>query len=372
MSRSFGVGCFHFELEDARDDELINPKAYADRLRAHLAQYPNVEEVSIEPFRASAELGFEAARDGDDGDIAWAVGVRPWPVNWTFSFRLNIPLRLQRELLRMPFGDDRSLEAERLDVALHYADNMPVAIIEGHEEYLSRPSTAVLLVRQYLEQYAPAGTGVRFRFMGPSPFHADFYVKFGGPEGTFEVNIEELQGYDDVDYVAGSDFDAAEVIGYAHESTAKELGVYYKLMQSRNRLMREWHELSQSIDELVEQAHRRSGWLAFKYGPWWRARLDRASLELVRFKLRADEVVTDAVSALDELAKKKTLDDLRKYSDAETARLRQYAVQDFSEMLALLERRSHAATANVTVMVAALLGGIIGAVLTALFGASIK
>jgi hypothetical protein len=369
-SKSFGVGCFHFQLANESDDDGIKPVPYATKVKEHLSQYPNVEEVTIEPYRFSSGLEFEAELD-DEGDIAAGIGTYPCPMGWSFRFRLNIPLRLQREILE----EGRCLETERIDVTLHYAGELPVAIVEGHDANLSDPSTAVVLVRRYLDQYSSQGTGVIFQYIGPSPFHADFFVHFSGPEGAADVEIVEQRGYDDINFVASSDLGTtqrADFVAAAHEGTAAELGVYYRIIQDRNRLNRSWSKLTDQIDQLVDDAIARRSWLAPKYMQGWRAKLDSAALDLVRFKLRVDEAVTGATEALDELAKKEAQDLLRRYADREVSQMRQYAVQDFSEMLSLLEKRSHAEATNVTVLVAALLGGLVGAVSTVVLGALLK
>jgi hypothetical protein len=367
--KSFGVGCFHFELAK-KPGEDVEPTHYAAQVKAHLSLYPNVEEVAIEPYRFSSGLEYEAELD-DDGDISAGIGVAPYPIDWSFRFRLNIPLRLQREILE----ESRCLETERIDVAIHYAGELPVAIVEGHGADLSHPSTAIVLVRRYLDQYAPKDTGVIFRFIGPSPFHADFFVRFEGPEGTADVEIVEQRGYDDINFIGGIELGPAkraDFIAAAHQGTAAELGVYYGLIQHRNRLNREWSMLTDQIDQLVEEAIARRGWLTPKYMPRWRSKLDTAALNLVRFKLCADAAVTSTAESLNELAKKETQDFLRRYADRELLQMRQFAIQDFSEMLKLLEKRSHAEATNVTVLVATLLGGLLGAVLTVFLGTLIK
>lgn len=364
LSRSFGVGCFHFGLDDAPEEDVLKPQDYVAKVRSHLSRYPNVEEVSIEPYRYSAGLEFVAEADSD-GDIAHGLGVRPCPADWSYNFRLNLPLRLQRELL----GDERSLEAEQIVVTLRYAGEMPVAIVEGHEAYFASPSTAVVLVRRYLEQYSPTDTGVSFRYLGPSPFHADFFVKPGSSDGSFEVAITEQPGYDDVEFSFGGNLKHSDLVGFAHHIAATELGVYYWAIQNRNRLTRDWSDISEEINRLVERAQKPRAWFRFKYGRTWRANIDNASLDLAGFKLRADEVVTSTTETLDRLSRREKLDHLRKYADAELAGLRQFAIQDFSQILSLLERRSRAQAANVTAMVAAVLGAIAGAGLTMLFGA---
>ena len=93
------------------------------------------------------------------------------------EFTIDIPERIQNEIWETGWGRPKNIEARKFRISVHYRGELPVAFVSGVDANLTNPSDAVVLIRRYLEKYKPDESAVEFQFLGPSPFHADFYVE---------------------------------------------------------------------------------------------------------------------------------------------------------------------------------------------------
>ncbi|HEL3737757.1 TPA: hypothetical protein UMU63_002704 [Stenotrophomonas maltophilia] len=173
-------------------------------------------------------------------------------------FSVYIPRRVQEELANR-VGIQRRVAAENFRVDIRTEYHGPVAFVEcvggGHEE---DPSMSVFLVREYLKKHLEGKDGVaRFDYMGPSPFHAEFYLNHGAPtaDSSFKLTYTPLKGYDnylfEVDRQTIDDSDLFNL----YDEMAGELSLYYFLVRRRRDLLRSatkyehrWAEVRKSVD----------------------------------------------------------------------------------------------------------------------------
>lgn len=352
----FGVGCFHFELKGEAGGRLVSPDRYVSTLKDYLAQYPNIDSIEVENYHTTD--GREEAYDADvDGGISSGFGITPWPSNWSYRFNIKLPIRLQKELSVL----GRVLSCESLSVTIYYVGGLPVAIVNPDDRSERRPSTAVVLLRRYLEKYAPKSDAMTFRFIGPSPFHADFFVEFAGDKEEIVSLIDVQRGYDDVLFVAPADTPEDErsiVLREIQEGAAEELGEFYFALQARNRFQDKWGALSGRINVLIDEVRIKRSALRPRYTVQWRRDLEDVLFDLMAFKLEIEEVEFNMTSGLDELARKSGRGDLKQYAEEYIAELRRIPTKDAFESLTLLESRSRAEAQNLSTIQGALIGSV--------------
>lgn len=224
---AFGVGCFSFEAPKADHILMQNPSGtytiqnWAVDVEKYLQTLPSIDHIRVEGFmtvrgdhpttwRDATESALkEIEHDGHHHGGA----LRPHPVRGRVSFTVTIPVRTQLEL--NPYIQGRV--GTRFDVDIRYDVGMPVAFVRTHDDF-DDPSSAVAIVREFLrseEKSRPAKENpIRFVAMGPSPLWSDFYLSTpahlsgkevqSDPAEDFESKIVEGAGYSRVIFVANN------------------------------------------------------------------------------------------------------------------------------------------------------------------------
>ncbi len=333
--RSFGVGCFHFGIRN-RPAEALTPQDYVAKLKEFLSKYPNIEFI-----RCTPEVYSSSHIDGDlddEGSIQSGDGISPWPCHWTLTFRLNLPALMQQALLE----EEYPLESEKFDIVIVYEEDFPVAFVEGVECKLESPSTAVVLCRRYLEKYDKKDSEIEFQFIGPSPFHADFFVAFNGGRKRGKFETESTPGYDKIKIAAQKaqipSAQAPYLLGLYHVISL-ELGIYYNTIQARNRLNDQWYGIEGVLDELVNQARNSISRIWRKYNYRWRSALEEVALEIISFKLLSDREYKHICSSKEGIAERYQLGNLLSYTEEEVQAFQEYPIQDLTKIVETLERR---------------------------------
>jgi len=252
MSFSFGVACFNFGYV-----QQVPYSFTADDYRAAveklLSSLPSVTDIVIDV----GELGRSPVVTEEPVHMQDGEGF-PYFGDARISFSIYIPRRVQKELTSRVGLESRVL-GENFHVHIRTEYDGPVAFVQcvggGSED---SPSTSVFLVREYLKKHLDRNEGsARFDYMGPSPFHADFYLSHGAPspDSSFKLTHTSRKGYDkyqfEVDSQAVDDTDLLSLYG----EIADELSLYYFLVRRRRDLLRSaskyehrWAEVRKSVD----------------------------------------------------------------------------------------------------------------------------
>ena len=170
-AKCIGIGCFWFAAKgvEETDFEAFRHDEFLNGIKETLESVDNISSVRIVSLIASLSFPPFAEQLSDDYDLFPIInGVE-------IAFDIFMPKRLQEEY---SFGRS-DVEAEHFQVSIKYGFEMPVAYIsynlpDGEEIEDQSPSTAVVLIRKYLEKKLQDATKVKFQLLGPSPFHADF------------------------------------------------------------------------------------------------------------------------------------------------------------------------------------------------------
>jgi hypothetical protein len=183
---SFGVGCFHF-WPTAIPPFTLTIDEYADQLRETLESIPTISNIEIDADSATPDVPVTekllTLSDGED--------FLPHPAFLDISFDVYIPYRIQEEITD-EITTDRTL-TENFRVHIRYDYEAPLVFVELlNPSKLPDPSQAVQVVREYLNRQVNCSLRkVRFDALGPSPFHADFYIR--PHEGEDLIGFEILQ-----------------------------------------------------------------------------------------------------------------------------------------------------------------------------------
>ena len=193
---AIGVGCYWFACADEanEDDEDFDPTRFLAQIKEALEEVDNVSNVKIYKPAHSTQISGSSYEEGPQG-----YNFFPLYNNVTITFDIFMPARL---IEKYSFFETR-VETEHFHVEIVYDGQMPVTYIsynvraglDAAEQYF--PSTAVMVIRKYLEEKFDAHSTVEFQSLGPSPFHADFFAVDADESGGWsaEDKTPPARGY---------------------------------------------------------------------------------------------------------------------------------------------------------------------------------
>lgn len=239
----FGVGCFAFEWGEEIGER--SAKDWSDDVTEALSSLANVSAIDVSVDR------YFLRNEGLGQDFGESYAY-PHPSHAAIRFDITIPRRHHKHTYR------GMRASENYRVFIDYFYESPVAFIVPLDEGIDpgSASTGVMLVREHLKEHLSDASEVKFSFMGPSPFHADFVLVDGAGEGldeTFECDLVPSRGYDDIAfrYDPASFKDADEAFDGLRDEIGHELSAYYFLVRSGNRRSRVAREVAQQAQVLV-------------------------------------------------------------------------------------------------------------------------
>src|SRR5260370_36744481 len=165
------------------------------------------------------------------------------------SFNIIVPLRFQE---KYTMGGRTADGVETFHVKVVYEGSMPVTYIHytlkgGEDEARNySPSTAVVVVRKFLEEKLDGHPTVLFQMLGPSPFHADIFIDRITPTTT-EV-AKDLTRHGDAHrtlyFRSVEKSSNARVADFASQHQSG-LSAFYMLVRLRNHA----HRLRRSVTD---------------------------------------------------------------------------------------------------------------------------
>ena len=364
------MGCFHFGYTRTAPFEFKGAE-YIARLEESLRSITNIESLEMEN---SGEL---KARDEKVAVETQPIGEGlNWCPGWDsmlVRLRLRVPFRVQAELIGV---DESSLETftERFDVEIRQVYHSPVAIVEPIDPAEEcEPSSAVQIVRELLRSAfdrMPTAE-IRFSCLGPSPFHANFRIEFADPDEDFETGgfrSEEAEGpgYSEITFYADPDsFATLRDAKYALLSRiGPELDLFYLSCQIRASEMREWEKVEATIAELLgtEQAPGVRGRVirGFSFGRLL-AKTYSAILDYEAFSIENIDEWQRRFSEQYALGGEYYL---RERVALQEKELYKRPVQQRMQLLTFMEKRRQNVLQNFVVLASAILGGLVGSLIT--------
>jgi len=361
--RAFGVGCFHFGYRKSIPFDY-STATYIEEVEAALASLPSLSELEVsfdEAFTSSFVVS-ESPPVLMDGDYF------PRVMRLAIAFTLFIPHRVQAELFPNEPGAMQTT-AETFRVTLQdsfHGTSTFVECVDASED--CSPSDAVRLLREYLRrEFSKLTTAITFEYLGPSPFHANFYLRPSLTDGH-DIFMEETKkrGYNDLVFsynpIAASD----EVLAFLYDELADELGLFYdiqcravRLMTLGDSLTSEWLEL-QSLTEQYPSIYNLRARLRIHSES--QAIVSHAYTLQAQLAIQERQVERDVASTYD----KGTPTYLDAYVRGRVGKLPTYPVESILKWAEHIEGASFKQAEIAAVVLSAIGGGVVGSVATLL------
>lgn len=363
MNRAFGVGCFHFGYRKLAPFKFT-ASDFVKEVETALGSVQSIGDIS-----ATYDKDYDHVLTIEDEWKSLQDGhLFPHILFFNVDFSVFIPARIQDSIFP---GESMSelTTTEKFRVSIRHGFYGPVSYIEcidPQEE--CDPSSAVRLLREYMsKEFAKLESSVTFEFLGPSPFHADFFIQ-GGDTGDSEIRMEEIKqrGYNRIVFFHDSTSEPEEVLEFVLDELSHELDLYYKIERIRVEMMNKGEELVEEWLKLQTTAE--------KMPAVWkvpaRIQLHSAARNLVLkvLTMQAEFAVFEREIArtVDETYRKGAETYMEKYVRNEAEGLPTYPLDSILAWAQHIEQGSFKQTEIIAVVLSAIGGGIVASIATTL------
>lgn len=367
--KSFGIGCFHFGVKKNPPFDFKGSD-YLLELNKALSKISSLTNLKIDTDEDFKK--FELVITEETENLENDEGYFPYSLILDVEFNLYIPYRIQAEITDT---EEKYLSTftENFKVKVIQSYYLPVAIIETvNPTKKNEPSSAVQIVREFIRRELTDSKSdyIRYECLGPSPFHCDFFIEPKKPDEDenwlFSPEEDLKKGYDSLTIYYNSDEinDANEALEYLASSIRDEFGFFYKCIQTRNAKMDNWQTIQDNLNSLLEMQNAK-GLKGISQRLFNRPRLigkiftDIATFEgsdIFKSGMQQNEY-NGTFSVKDEIFFKTLIDkELEEKID--------YPVKQTTDLIHFFESRRVKSLELITALIAAILGGAIGALLT--------
>jgi hypothetical protein len=370
QTQPFGVGCFHFGFFPEAGSSRTG-KDYVAKLRDALEAITNINSVEIDA--ADDFLDIDLGRDFEGEALKSSQSFFPCEqCQIEIKFTIVIPKRVQDALFQ-DCGIPHSLDSERFSVHISYGFYFPFTVVLVNDPAADcEPSDGVILIREFLEREFKKlhPEAIRFECLGPSPFHADFFLEEEAddcaPTGTI-CEREERRGYDCIRFKwhVGILRNRSEAFESLHTHIETQLQFFYQLNHLSLQRALGWSEFSDSLRSLTDK-HRAAGvravWFnTFRAGP----EIHDAMITLAEFEGADLQNLHETKRQLISLTSAELFEaELQRYVQKEFDEFDKFPVEQAGRILTLLESRRSKRLNIVVTLLAAIVGGAVGALLT--------
>ena len=372
--KAFGVGCLHFSFKGGSKKE-ITVQRYIDEVKTSLEKLSNVSDVEIffDEDVKDQKIDISESSHMNNGDPC-----HPHIPFFELSFNLYLPRRVQAEVIKRD-SEYINTDTDNFHVIFKHDWHGPYTVVEcvgaGEE---SSPSTAIQIVREYLKREIDSKSEIlKFDFVGPSPFHANFFLTkcerqaFEKPS-TFELIHTKVPGYDSIKFeYQNSKFKSEELAFEALISEfSNEIAFFYELKIMKSRRSSDWFGIRnnlQSILELEDENHKKTFKDRYSTKPKLLNGLHR-EIGLFKGQEIFDKNIRDQHYFSIYKSEKHNIY-LKSFVDATLDSWPVYPVKEISEIVSYFDGKSSKSIELTVVFFAAVFGGVIGAAITVLFGA---
>lgn len=371
--KAFGIGCLHFSFQGGAEQE-ITVQEYIDEVRASLERLSNVSDVELyfDEDIKDERIDISESTHMNDGDPCY-----PHISFFELSFNLYLPIRVQAEVINR---DQKYIhtDTENFHVVFKHDWHGPFTIVELIGAGLnSSPSTAIQIIRKYLKREIDSGgKTLKLDFVGPSPFHANFFLSgceknSSDKPSNFELNHIKVPAYDKLEFSYPTNQYESEDVAFEEliSEISSEIAFFYELKILHARRSSDWDSIQNSLHKLLEiedESHKKT--LKDRYSKKPRL-LDRLYREIGLFK--GQEIYYKNIYEQHYYSiyrTEKHTNYLKTFVDAALENWTAYPIKETSEIVSYFQSRSSKSMELAVVLLAAILGGAIGAAITVLFG----
>lgn len=371
--KAFGVGCFHFALKDNMEKE-ITVQEYIYEIERSVQKLTTASEFEIY-FDKSIK---EAKIDTTPPNPKINKGEPCYPLIdfLHLSFNLYIPSRIQANLINI---SENALDTgtERFKITIINEWHGPVSYVEClSAQDDAEPSTAVQVVREFLiQEYSKIDTFLTFDFLGPSPFHADFYLESQPPQKEkqtkFTLEATKSKAYDTLVFkYTDTDYSCEDnALQALYEALSDELSFFYQLQREERQNIQNWTEIQESVNSILQYEEHQD----------WKHPLKRLIAKPKLFKkafkdiglFKGHKIFAKGRTDIDYASIYKNSNSeyyLKDYIDQTITELTQYPINETSELIKYFDQKNSKSIELITIITAAILGGMTGAVITIALG----
>lgn len=372
--KAFGVGCIHFAIKDEIEKKYITSEEYINEVKKLLESISTVSDIYIDYNEEIKNAQFPIDKENprlQDGDFCF-----PYIDMYQLEFKIYIPYRIQSQLINL---EEEFLDTytENFKIYIRHNWHGPLSIIECLNPTTdTHPSTAVRIIREYLNnEINKSDTILIHDFIGPSPFHADFYLNILEDEDKYENAIEfehiKTSAYDELYFkYKKSEFKSEEnALYYLIDTLESEIAYFYNFKVSEIRKSREWLIINDGMHEILDFEDKESKKsLKEKY-------INRPKLFKEVFKniglFKGQEIFNNNINNRDYSSIYKYQDKqvyLKPFIDREISGTTQYPIKETVDLLQYFDQKNSKTFELTVLFIATVMGGIIGATITIVFG----
>jgi hypothetical protein len=262
----------------------------------------------------------------------------------------------------------------RFDVDIIYGWGMPVAFVRTYAD-TDDPSLAVAIVREFLESEAPTraqgDNPIRFVSMGPSPMWSNFTLLPADDDQDDDITYDRIAspGY------SWGIFRAKRSIGNREDAysvlkarLAEAASAYYEFVSEGQILSYARRFIEAELEDLVE-ANRATG-----FSSWWRRlrgagrKANDLMLEIFATQLNQQRAASGNQRSWEGITDRLGRAAFEEHVTRELGGLRSDYLENAREVVELLNSRYGRDIEMISVILASVLGGVVGAVVTSLAG----
>ncbi len=356
---AIGIGCFWFgTVEDGSNDEVgFDPEIRLKNIKEALESIDNISDVDV-----GRNIPYSSYSWVDGGELI------PLLVKSAISFNIFMPDRLKDKYL---MGLASPVEQDYFQVLILYDRGLPVTYItydirvqkaKLREHF---PSSAVVFIRMYLAEKLADHKRVSFNIIGPSPFHADFFVT--DTDKGEDAEIEDLtklgDGYRTILCKIGTD--NADALGKFVDRYGKTISSYYLSVRYRNASLDFGEKILKGMSELSNLMI--PGRSSRKKLGFWRQgeRIDELLNTIIRDKINRIQFSEHLYREREEGFINEN-DVFFRFFEREAKDTFELPLEDIKQLLSILEERRQRSRSNRAVLLSGVLGGVLGAFLVAI------
>ncbi len=249
---SFGVGSFLFSVQSTRTEKL---ESHISGLNENLRNIPGINNIHIKP----EPLTFKMLPDGEIKLSSFL----------TIEFEIDLS------------AGPHSLQDENnfIFYSRPFYDSVVTLIFPKFNS--NDPSSSIYRVREYIKSYLKKPYSLEV--VGPSPFHADFFVH---KTNFFRVDIVKTRGYDKNNVHVKSS-KPNEIVEEIFRELGDELNLFYLIRQCEKTHIEYWRNVSEAVAKALRPVGFFSIGLVDQF-TWLRSsRLGHAMQKLAEFEAQS-------------------------------------------------------------------------------------
>jgi len=363
----FAIGSFNFGVKKEPPFKFTGSE-YLSELEKQLSNIENLSQLSIETDEKFPNYSEQITKR--TVNIQNGIGSFPNTLILDISFNLHIPFEKQAKLKDVK---KKRLRTYTEDFSIKISSSfIPVAIIESlNPKKNTDPSSAVQIVREYLKNEFKKSQYdyIRFEFLGPSPFHLDCYLipkKGDGKDWFFETNEFIQKGYNKLAiYYNEQEFlNIDEAMDFLSKSIIDEFGFYYAYQQEKVSKINEWQKIQNKLNRLLKIEKTKGIVGIYKKFFQRQGLIGKLFIALITFE---GENIFNNNFYKNNYNQTFLIDEgvyFKKFIDKEIEEIQDYPIKQTTELINFLESRRVKSVELTMAIIAAIIGGAIGSLIT--------